>query len=171
MQLAGTDAELVLNKQRQNIEAAQARLVAEHDEQPHADQGAADQGRIDGLYLAYLQHGVEVIRHEGDGGHGGEGVEGEAWPHPEPGQGVERQVHGEEQQAEAQACDLLQQQRQSGGAAGEQTDLMKQEDAEGNEACRGQQGEHILIERMGRTGGVVHNLMSSSEVKRVSEAR
>ncbi|MNR13345.1 hypothetical protein D3C85_1297450 [compost metagenome] len=74
MQLADTDAELVLNKQRQNIEAAQARLVAEHDEQPHADQGATDQSRIDGLYLAYLQHGVEVIRHEGDGGHGGEGV-------------------------------------------------------------------------------------------------
>ncbi|MNP63118.1 hypothetical protein D3C76_1584790 [compost metagenome] len=71
-----------------------------------------------------------MIRHEGDRRHRGEGIEGEAWPHPEPGQGIERQVHAEEQQAEAEAGDLLQQQRQAGGAAGEQPDLVKQEDAE-----------------------------------------
>ena len=145
--------------------------MAKHDEQPHADQGATDQGRIDGLYLAHLQHGVEVIRREGDGGHGGEGIEGEARPHPEPGQGVERQVHGEEQQAEAQACDLLQQQRQSGGAAGEQTDLMKQEDAEGKRSLPRSAGRAHPHRADGPNGGVVHNLMSSSEVKRVSEAR
>jgi len=44
----------------------------------------------------------------------------------------------------------LQQQRQAGGATGEQADLMEQEDAEGNEACCGQQGEHILIQWMRR---------------------
>ncbi|MNR05623.1 hypothetical protein D3C85_1216660 [compost metagenome] len=130
MQLSCPDAELVLDEERQNIEATQARFVAKHDEQPHADQGAADEGRVDGLYLANLQHPIKVVRHEGDDRDRGEGIEGETRPHPEPGQGVERQVHAEEQQAEAQARHLLQQQRQPGGAAGEQPDLMKQEDAE-----------------------------------------
>ena len=163
LQLAGADAKPVLNKQRQDVEAAQTRFVAEHDEQPHADQGAADQCSVDRLNLADLQHGVEVIRHEGDRHHRDEGVEGEARPHPQPRQGIEGQVHGEEQQAEAQPRHLLQQQRQPGGAAGEQTDLMKQKDAEGDEAGRGQQGDDVFIEGVRspngvrRARGVVHN--------------
>ncbi len=163
MQLAGADTEAILDKQRQDVEAAQARFVAKHDEQPHADQGAADQRRVDRFNLAYLQHGIEVIRHEGDGRHRDEGVEGEARPHPEPGQSIEGQVHAEEQQAEAQPGHLLQQQCQPGGAAGEQAHLMKQKDAEGDEAGGGQQCDDVFIEGvrstsgLRRDGGVVHN--------------
>ena len=109
---------------------------------------------------------VEVIGHVGDRRHRDEGVEGETWPHPQPCQRIEGQVDAEKQQAEADTGHLLQQQRQPGSPASEQANLMKQKDAEGNKAGRRQQGQHILINRMGSANrGVVHNLYPS-EVKR-----
>ncbi|MNJ63973.1 hypothetical protein D3C77_599040 [compost metagenome] len=122
--------------------------MTEQDEQADPHREAAEHRGVDQIQLGEahpLRGQLGEQRHQR---HRTDRAQGELPAHAPDRQGVERQVEQEERRAERPAGQVLEQEGQPHGAAGEQPGMGVERDAKGHQRRAGEQRQGILPERM-----------------------
>ncbi|BBG31405.1 aspartyl/asparaginyl-tRNA synthetases [Zymobacter palmae] len=153
----GANAELLLTKQRQNVDAPEAEPMPEQDQKADAHQQPTHHAGVERVHLHALQrfHVMteqreltgQHIRHAGQHRHGNEGAHSEPPPHSHERQHIERQVDDEETGTKRPRRDVADQKGHACRATGQEMLEQVTLHAKGDQQDTNDQRQRIL-ERM-----------------------
>ena len=123
LHIARTPAEALLQIECEDIDTAKAGAMTNQHQQADPQQAATDHRRIDGVQRRDIDPARRQKSEERQQRRGDEGTQGEGPAHALDRQIVEGKVDHKEHATEAEPGDIFRQQRQAGGAAGEQHGL------------------------------------------------
>ncbi len=144
----GTQAETLLQIQRQDVHPTQAGTVTKQHQQSDAHGETAEQRRVVDVQFGETDPVRRQLGQQRHQGHRAERAQREGPAHPPDRQQIEGQVQGEEHQAEGPICQVLEQERQAYGTAGQQPRVAVERDAQRHHGGTQQQSQGIFPERV-----------------------